>query len=254
VFDKESLRIFVDKVPDFRSPWKVLLIVGYILLLSALSAAFFFYIDRLVWYAPIVSQLAMAIIVAAISYLHFKKVAHYRERYGRLAYRYYFYHLMVPYLVTWYACFFHPLFVSGPTLLPWWVAVGLGMIFLLLCALANVHIERAGFAVATYGMDIYTVFPEEATAVYGEIYAYIRHPLYFALMCGGIGLGLLRNNWVALVVSLLQLIPALAAGYMEDKELIEREGEKHREYLRSTAALIPVRQIWGFVKLLFFFR
>lgn len=254
MFDKESLNVFVEKVPDFRSPWKVLLIVGYTLLLSGLSAAFFFHIDRLVWYAPIISQLVMAIIVTIISYLHFEKVTFYREHYGPLAYRYYFYHFMVPYVVTWAACFLHPLFVSGPPLLPWWVAAALGMILLLLCVLTIIHIERAGFAIATYGMEIYTVFPEEATPVYGEIYGYIRHPMYFALMCGGIGLGLLRNNGVALVVALLQLIPALTVGYMEDRELIEREGEKHREYLRSTAALIPVKRICEFVKLLFFLK
>lgn len=254
MFDKESLRIFVEKVPDFKSLWKILLTIGYVFLLSALGVVFFYYFDQLVWYAPIISQLVMTIIVAVISYLHFRKVGYYRERYGPLAYRYYFYHLMIPYLVTWYACFFHPLFVSGSVLLPWWVAIGLGMFFLLLFVLASIHIERAGFAFTTYGMDVYTIFPEEAPVVYGEIYGYIRHPLYFALICGGIGLGLLRNNWIALVVSLLQLIPSLFAGYMEDKELIEREGEGHREYLQTTAALIPVKRIWGFIKLLFFLR
>ena len=88
--------------------------------------------------------------------------------------------------------------------------------------------------------------------VYGKFYGYIRHPLYFALTCGRIGLGFLRNGAVALVVALQQLIPASAAGYMEDRELIERVGEKHRQYISQTAALFPVRRGWGFLKLLFF--
>jgi protein-S-isoprenylcysteine O-methyltransferase Ste14 len=252
MFDKQTIEVFVDKVPDLKSPGKVFLTVLYVLCLGALCAVFFFYVDRIAWYAPILSQLAMALIVTAISYIHFKVVDGYREKHGSLAYRYYFYHLMLPYLVTWYACFFHPLFVSGQVLLPWWLAIGLGVVFLLLTMLTNLHIERAGFHMTTHGMDVYTVFPDEATVVYGEIYGYIRHPLYFALTCGCIGLGLLRNNAVALVVSLLQLIPALAAGYMEDRELVNRIGEEHKKYIKQTATLIPVRRLWGFLKLLFF--
>jgi protein-S-isoprenylcysteine O-methyltransferase Ste14 len=252
MFEKQTVQVFVDKVPDLKNPGKMLLTVLYALCLGALCAAFFFFVDRLTWYAPILSQFAMALIVTAISYIHFKVVDDYRERYGGLAYRNYFYRLMVPYLVTWYACFFHPLFVSGAVLLPWWLAIGLGVLSLLVMMLANVHIERAGFHMVTHGMDVYTVFPGEATVVYGQIYGYIRHPLYFALTCGCIGLGLLRNNAVALVVALLQLIPALGAGYMEDRELIDRVGDEHRQYIARTAALFPVRRLWSFLKLLFF--
>ncbi len=252
MFDKQTLEVFTDKVPDLKRLGKVLLTVLYTLSLSALCAAFFFYVDRLTWYAPILSQCTMALIVTAISYIHFKVVDTYRETYGPLAYRYYFYHLMIPYLVTWYACFFHPLFVGGAALLPGWLAIGLGLVFLLLMMVTNLHIERAGFHVVTHGMDVYTVFPEEATIVYGEIYGYIRHPLYFALTCGCIGLGLLRNNAVALVVALLHMIPAIAAGYMEDRELIDRGGAEHRKYIAQTAALLPVRRLWGLLKLLFF--
>lgn len=252
VFDKQSLEIFVSKVPDLKNPGKVFLTVLYMLSLAALCALFFFYVDRLAWYGPILSQLAMALAVTAVSYIHIKAADGYRKRYGPLAYRYYFYHLMIPYLVTWYACFFHPLFVRGPALLPWWLAIGLGILFLLLFLLTSMHIERAGFHMITHGMDVYTVFPDEAPVVYGEIYGYVRHPLYFALSSGCIGLALLRNNPVAIVVALLQLIPALAAGYMEDRELIERVGDKHQEYIEQTAALIPVRRLGGFLKLLFF--
>ena len=159
---------------------------------------------------------------------------------------------MIPYLVTWYACFFHPLFVNGTLLLPTWLAVGLGGIFLVVAVLASVHVERAGFHNLTHGMDIYTVFPEEATMVYGSIYSYIRHPLYFSLLCASIGLAFFRNNAVALVVALLQLIPALAAAYWEDRELIERTEESHRDYIQKTSALIPVNRFWSFMKLLFF--
>jgi len=252
MFDKQTLAIFAGKVPDLRDPWRVLLTVAYVLLLSALCALFFFAVDRLSWFAPILSQSAMALLVTAISVLHFRWVQAYRRRYGPLAYRYYFYHLMIPYLVTWYACFFHPFLVSGLAWLPGWLAIGLGVLSLALCLLASLHIERAGFSVVTYGMDLYTRFPEEAPPVYGVIYGYVRHPLYFSLICGSVGLALLRNNAVALLVSFLQLIPALAAGYLEDREMIEREGQAHRDYIQKTAALFPIKRFGGFLKLLFF--
>jgi protein-S-isoprenylcysteine O-methyltransferase Ste14 len=250
--DRDSLRVFLGKVPDLRSPWRAFLAVVYVLFLGMICGAFFYCIDRLGPYAAVFSQLVMALIVTIISYVHFKKAGEYREKFDALAYRYFFYHLMIPYLVTWYACFFHPLFVNGIPLLPTWLAIGVGVVPLVVAVLTNIHIERAGFHSLTHGMDIYTVFPEEATVVYGDIYGYIRHPLYFALVCGSIGLAFLRNNAVALAVAALQLIPALAAGYMEDKELVEREGEEHREYIRRISALIPVDRFWGFLKLLVF--
>ncbi|MFQ6125279.1 MAG: methyltransferase family protein [Candidatus Heimdallarchaeota archaeon] len=250
--DREPLDVFVRKVPDLRKRWKAVLTVVYILVLAFVCAVFFFSFDRLFPYAPIISQLGMAVVVAAISYIHFKKASQYREKYGALAYRYFFYHLMVPYLVTWYACFFHPLFVSGPPLLHSWLATSIGILFLVLFLLTSLHIERSGFHNTTHGMDIYTVFPEEATVVYGEIYAYIRHPLYFSLLCGTIGLAFFRNNSTALITSLMILIPSLVAAHMEDRELVERVGAAHEEYIKNTSLLVPIKHLKGFLKFLIF--
>ncbi len=252
MFDRESLEIFLSKVPDLRSPWRVLLTVVYALGVAFLCGVFFAFLNRLAPYAPLISQFVMAMIVVAIGYIHFKTASAYRERYGALAYRYYFYHLMIPYLVTWYACFFHPMFVRGPQLLPWWLALLLGMVFLVLFALASLHIERAGFQMVTHGMDVYTIFPDETTVVHGEIYGFVRHPLYLSLLCGSIALAFFRNNGLALLVSLLQLIPALAVGCMEDRELLERAGDEHREYIKDTSALVPVRRLGEFLRFLMF--
>jgi protein-S-isoprenylcysteine O-methyltransferase Ste14 len=250
MFDRDAVAVFLDKVPDLRSPRKLGLTLLYVLLLALVCAVFFYYVDRLWRYGPLVSQLVMALVVAVIGYVHFARSGAYRAKHGPLAYRYHFYHLIVPYLVTWYACFFHPLFVAGPALLPPWLAILLGVLFLVLFGLTSLHIERAGFQMITHGMDVYTVFPEEATIVHGEIYGFVRHPLYLALVCGSIGLAFFRNSGLALLVSLLQLIPALAVGYLEDRELIERAGEAHREYIGRTPALVPWRRLGAFLKFL----
>ena len=253
MFDRATIEIFLTKVPDLRNPWRLALTVLYMLLWAVACAAFFTFVDRLAPYGPLISQAVMCLVVTAISTIHFVLANAYRERYGVMAYRYFFYHLMIPYLFTWYACFFHPLFVSGPRLLPLWLAMLLGVVFLALTVLATLQIERAGFHSVTHGMDLYTIFPEEATVVRGEIYGYVRHPLYLSLMCGTLALAFLRNNGMALLVALLLLIPSLAAGYMEDRELIERSGQEHREYIRNTPALVPARRLGSFLKLLFSF-
>ncbi len=251
MFNRDAFRILLDKVPDLMSPWGILLTMLYTAFLTLSCILFFAVVDRLGLYAPLVSQLLLAVVTVLISYLHFRLVDWYRGRYGTLAYRYYFYHLMLPYLVAWYACFFHPLFVDGPALLPTWLATTLGALLLLLVPILAVHIERAGFHMETHGLDIYTVFPGETPIVRGEIYAYIRHPLYLALSCGTFGLALLANNGVALGAALLQLIPALFASWMEDRELVGRGGRAHEEYIRTTGALLPRRDVVGFLRLLF---
>ncbi len=250
MFDREAIEVFLTKVPDLRMPRRIALTLFYALVLSLACGAFFYFVDGLGSFGPIISQAAMCLIVTAISNVHFALARTYREKYGAMAYRYFFYHLMIPYLITWYACFFHPLFVDGSRLLPPWMAIFLGLLFLVLFLLTDLQIERAGFHTVTHGMDVYTIFPEEATVVRGEIYGYVRHPLYLSLMCGTIALALFRNNGMALLVSLLLLIPSLAAGYMEDRELIQRAGEEHKAYIRGTAAMVPVKRLPGFLKLL----
>lgn len=132
---------------------------------------------------------------------------------------------MIPYLVMWYACFSYPLSVNNPPLLHSWLVISLDIVFLVLFFLTSLHIENSGFHNTTHGMDIYHVFSEEATVVYGEINAYIQHSLYFLLLSGTIGLIFLRNNSTALITSLLILISSIVAARMEDRELVKRIGE-----------------------------
>ncbi|MFX0064470.1 MAG: methyltransferase family protein [Candidatus Hermodarchaeota archaeon] len=252
--NKKDFQIFLDKVPALRTGWKIVLTIVYLLGLIVSVLLFFYFIDPLRWYMPLVTQLIMALIVTLIAYVHFKIVNKYRRKYGKLAYQSYFYHFMLPYLVAWYALVFHPLFISGPALLPFFVAIIIAIIFFVITILVSIHIERAGFKTITHGMDLYTVFPEEATIVRGEIYAYVRHPLYLSLTCACISLAFVANNLIAIIASLLQIIPCIIAGKLEDKELIERSGEEHVTYIQNTALLFPFRKVIGFLKLLFFFK
>jgi protein-S-isoprenylcysteine O-methyltransferase Ste14 len=251
VFNKDALAVLLEKVPDLKSPWRLLLTVIYILFLAIVCILFFYAVNRLSPYTPLLSQLVMALITILLCYFHFKLVPWFRRRYSTEAYRYYFYSLVLPYVVAWYACFFHPLFIDGPALLPKGLSIALGVLFLLLVPILSLHIERAGFHMETHGLDLYTVFPEETIIVRGEVYGYIRHPLYLALTCGAFGLGLIANNWIALAAAAMQLLPALYAAWMEDRELVERDGDGHRKYMGATGALLPRRDWPGFFRLLF---
>jgi len=237
-----------------RTGWKALLTVLYLLSLIVISILFFYYFDPLAWYMPLMTQLIISLIVSLIAYLHFKTVNGYRRKHGELAYQYYFYHFMIPYLVMWYAIFFHPLFISGPVLLPFWAGLIIGLILFVIMILISVHIEKAGFKMITHGMDIYTVFPEETRIVRGEIYGFIRHPLYLSLTFGCLALAFVANNLIAIIASILQIIPCIIAGKLEDKELIGRSGEEHEKYIQKTALLFPLRKPFKFFKLLFFFK
>jgi hypothetical protein len=59
---------------------------------------------------------------------------------------------------------------------------------------------------------------------------------------------------MAILVSLIFLIPLLTAIYLEDKELVERYGDVHREYIKRTPAIIPWRKPLDFLRLMREFR
>jgi len=252
--EKKGVELLKEKVPDLNTSSGKILSAIYISGTFGGCLLFFLWVDSFVWYSPLISQLSVALIGTALSIAHFRTAARYREKHGDLAYRYHFYHYVIPILVTWYACCFHPLLVGDLQLLPWWIAISIGILLLLTVILTEVQIEKSGFDVTTHGMDIFTIFPEETPPVHGEIYSFIRHPLYFSLMCLSLCLAFFRNNLMAILVALIFLIPILTAIYLEDNELVERYGDVHRDYIKKTTAILPWKRPLGFLKLLLRFR
>lgn len=249
----EGFELLKEKVPDLKSPKGKILTVLYFILAFIGCLLFFFWVNSLFLYGPVVSQLILAIVGSIFSYGHFKTPVRYREKYGEQAYRYHFYHFIIPILVTWYACCFHPLLIGGPQILPWWIAIIIALILFILAGFAEGQIEKAGFDTMTHGMDIFTIFPEETPPVYGEIYSFIRHPLYFALLCISFAVAVFRNNMMAILVAIIFLFPLYVGIYLEDRELIERYGDAHREYIKKTGALMPKKPL-GFLKTLINFK
>ena len=242
-----------EKVPDFQTPWKGAVILTGWVLLFLVCLLFLWWVDSVAWYGPLAGQLCVAAVCTGLAYAHMNYARLYREKYGERAYRNFFFHFIVPIFATWYALQVHPLLVGGQPVLPWWAAVVTGVFFLSFRYVTMIHISRAGFDTIGHGFGIYTVYPEEGPLVYGEIYSYVRHPMYLGSICAALGFAFLRNNVIALLTALIFVVPAVVEIHLEDNELLERYGDNRRKYIKNTGALIP-RNVIGFFRLLFLGR
>ena len=71
-------------------------------------------------------------------------------------------------------------------------------------------------------------------------YRFIRHPMYAAIFLIGIGVSLLSANWIVVLSYMLPVICMyLVRVSDEEKMMIEKFGDKYREYMRRTGRLIP---------------
>lgn len=247
----KGYELLKEKVPDFQTPWKATIILTGWVLLFILCVLFFWWFDSFEWYAPLLSQSIVAAVCTGFAYAHMKNARKYREKYEDRAYRYFFFHYIMPIFATWYAMLVHPLLVGGKPLLPFWVAVIISVFFLSFRPLTARHISKSGFDNIGHGFGIYTVYPEEGPLVSSKIYSYVRHPMYLGSVCVTIGAAFLRNNVLALLTALIFLVPTLVEIHLEDNELIRRGGEEHRKYIKNTGALFPRRNVLKFFTFLF---
>ncbi|MFX1284786.1 MAG: methyltransferase family protein [Promethearchaeota archaeon] len=241
-----------EKVPEFRNPLKMGFIISLSILVFITILILFLWFDSFGWYGAIISQLILVLISIVYFYCFATKATTYREKYGVLAYRNFFFHYVIPVLITGNACIFHAFLLTGPIFLPFWVALVIGIFFILMRFLLEWHLRKAGFDEIGHGLGIYMVFPEEGASVTSDIYSYIRHPMYTGDMFLAIGLALLKNNLLAIIIALIAFIPFIIGAKMEDKELIKRIGEPHRQYINKTPSFFPYpRNIGKFFRFLF---
>jgi len=250
-----DFEILKEKVPDFKSPWKTALIIIFGLLLFAGCFALVLWVDRLFWYGPLITQLALATF-GAFFYLEIvlnrKKIREkYLAKYGALAYRPFFYRHALPPLIPMFIGSLHPLFISGPKLMPWWIALPLGA-FLVLTFLLSQRPAVTGEFDIKYHLWMYTIFPENAKLLRTGIYSIIRHQHYAFIFFGTLGFGILRNNLIAILCVLIYSLPFVFFARLEEEELIERFGDDYRNYMKETPAFFPqFKNILKFLRLIF---
>ena len=250
--EKKGFKLLKEKVPEFRSPLKTMIIIIIGLLIFLGIMIFFWWFDRLLWYGIFISQSITSLIASVFIYRFTTMADKYKKKYGELAYRYFFFHNVILMLITGNAGIFHVLIVKGPALLPLWLAILFGIFFIFMRFLFEWHLRNSGFNEVGHGLGIYMLFPEEGTQIKSDIYSFIRHPMYAGDFCLSIGFAFLRNNLFAFFIALIAFIPFVVAINFEDKELIKRFGEPHKQYIKETGAIIPhLKNIGKFLKFLF---
>jgi hypothetical protein len=139
----EGYELLKEKVPDFQPPRKSAVILTGWFLLFLMCLLFLWCFDSFAWYAPLISQLIIALLCTALAYLHMKNAQKYQKKYSERAYRYFFFRFIVPIFATWYALEIHPVLVKGEPFLPLWAALVMGVFLLLFRPLTLIHIKRA---------------------------------------------------------------------------------------------------------------
>jgi protein-S-isoprenylcysteine O-methyltransferase Ste14 len=107
----------------------------------------------------------------------------------------------------------------------------------------------------TFGLDnlalVYVYFPAEGRLVDSAVYALIRHPVYSGVLHMILGIGLWRGTWASVAFGLLTPLGlTIWLRLAEERELIERFGERYRGYRRRVPAFWP--KPGGWTKLLRF--
>ena len=70
-------------------------------------------------------------------------------------------------------------------------------------------------------------------------YAYVRHPMYSAILGWAVGLGLLVASWLPLVLAALAGVLFVGRAPREEKMMIEEFGDNYRTYMKTTGRFLP---------------
>lgn len=254
--EKSSVDFMKEKIPWLRDGWgKTMLLASFVLPFCG-YLVLFWWIDRIHPYGPVISQMAISVMVVMISYIVMRHAIYWLRGQCKLTHRLPSWAAPI-YLALVIAPFFvlmiHPLMVSGVRLLSPWVAIPLGL-FLIVFGLRirGSAMTGSGFSLS-HAFGLYLVFPEDGIRIDKEVYAYLRHPLTAGVICIAIGFGFVRNSVMSILTALIYLIPNLIEMKLEDDELVERYGDEHRRYMKGTRGLIPrLQDFEGLLKLVFF--
>ena len=211
-------------LPDLETRTGSVRLIVIFLFWFALTIAFFYWVDAVIpeWMPD--GEIVLITLGFLVCALFFSRKKTYQQKYGGLAYRNAFVRFAAPGLGILIGSIAHIGYMPGPEIPSvWWrpILVAVGIVFMI------VGIALWIRGVLTFGADnvslLYVYYPNEGRLVDAKIYSILRHPIYAAILYGGIGLGLIHANWFALVV--IVLLPLGFTGWtrlVEEKELIER--------------------------------
>lgn len=70
-------------------------------------------------------------------------------------------------------------------------------------------------------------------------YAYVRHPLYLAMMGWGVAAALLTANWIIIAMCVLAIAGVLWRVPKEEQMMVEAFGDEYKAYMRRTGRFTP---------------
>src|SRR5262245_16885172 len=119
-----------------------------------------------------------------------------------------------------------------------WGPYVLGM----LCGGLSVWVRRKAIAALGRFWSLHVEIRPNHEFVQSGPFRWMRHPTYFSMILELLAIGLILNAVVALVVGLALFAPILCWRInLEEAALVEKFGERYRQYLRTTPALLPYK-------------
>ncbi|NHJ02529.1 MAG: hypothetical protein EAX86_10365 [Candidatus Heimdallarchaeota archaeon] len=266
--NRPGITILREYMPEITNV-KTLSLIGISTGIALLIAHFLNTID---WWVPllvaIIANLASFWTMARISLNAEKIRITYRKKYTTRAYAKFFYHYVIPVIPPNMLVIFQIIMVENNTffkmiypsyasnilyqaIIPWQLAVPLGIFLIGLYALMSRDPVNGGFAIDTE-LFLYIIYPEKARKLQRGVYEYIRHPHYAEGVYMCFGFALLSQNIIALIFASLFLISYYGIARVEDQELIRRYGASFEKYVKTHPCFIPKRKdLQSFIKLIF---
>lgn len=71
-------------------------------------------------------------------------------------------------------------------------------------------------------------------------YAFIRHPLYTAMIGWAVAIVLLTANWIFFAIAVLSIIGTVRRVPQEEQMMVEAFGDEYRNYIQRTGRYFPI--------------
>jgi protein-S-isoprenylcysteine O-methyltransferase Ste14 len=112
-----------------------------------------------------------------------------------------------------------------------WVGFGLGLISVAFWTWAQIHLDTQWSAQLQLQQDHHLVTTGP--------YAFVRHPLYTALIGWAIAVALLTANWIFVAVCALSILAVMARVPKEEQMMLETFGTEYKAYIQHTGRFFP---------------
>ena len=136
----------------------------------------------------------------------------------------------VIFLIVWGIDSFFNLTTQLSREIPW----QLRLVIFIVAVLIAIRLANGSHKLVLEGVD-----KTNPKVVDGDVYAVVRHPMYFAYIIGFIAL-------IQLTMSLISLVPLLIASYLlnliaayEENELIKILGQEYLDYMKKVPRWVP---------------